>query len=150
MTLININQFFGYSEKCFYDYLRLHRTCFIEVVIPKNSTHNQPELVIDDFYRAIYTGQLLSRISEDCLFNLPDPGTKGEFGFIISTKQFKKLAGILFLLSQAYDHDNHPEPSLAFSKTAAYIEHYLMENEELWCQLYLDMLEDLSDDCNPG
>jgi hypothetical protein len=142
MTVIRIKEFFGYSLESFSEFLHIHRKSFIEVIVPKEYDDTVPGLLAEDYYRAMYAGQLLCRISDDFLFTCPPPGRTGEFGFIVITSKWKTLARLLFLLSQAYDADDNLDAYLAFSETASDDFSYLRQNEKLACPAYFDIIED--------
>jgi hypothetical protein len=146
MTVIRIKEFFGYSLDSFSEYVSLHRRSFIDVVLPKEYDDKNPALLAEDYYRAVYAGQLLSRISHDLLFTSPHPAQKGEFSFIIITSKWKTLAKLLFLFSQAYDVKDNLDAYIAFSDAAYQIDGYLKEGEELVCGSYLNMIEDYLDE----
>jgi hypothetical protein len=122
MTVIRIKEFFGYSLDSFNEYLCLYRNSFIDVVIPKEYNDNIPALLVEDYHRAVYAGQLLSRISHDMLFTSPHPALEGEFSFIVITSKWKTLTKLLHLFSQAYNVEDNLDAYIAFSNVASNIE----------------------------
>lgn len=141
MTIIRINQFRGYSEEAFFEFLRIHSKSFYEIIIPKELDREKDgEMFLQDYYNAIYAGQLLDRISHEIMWTLPDPFTKGEFSFIIITTRLKKLAKLLFYFCNAYDWKNNEDACINFQAKAADIDNLLRQGEEFACPSYVQFI----------
>lgn len=142
MTTIRITEFKGYSEASFLDYLNLYSKSFYEIIIPKElELKKDGPMFIQDFYNAVYVGQLLSRISDDVLCTLPEPFVKGEFSFIVLTTELEKLASLLYYFSTAFDFKDNEEAYIDFQCAASDINNLLKEGEEFACPTYVHFID---------
>jgi hypothetical protein len=143
MTIIRIKEFKGYTTTDFLEFLRIHTKSFYEIIIPKElDPEKDGDLFLQDYYNAIYIGQLLSRISHDIMWTTPDPYKKGEFSFIIITTKLKRLAKLLFYLTNAYDWEDNDEACIDLEIKATDISNLLKEGEEFACPSYVQFLND--------
>jgi hypothetical protein len=141
MTTIRITEFKGYTEEDFLSFLRIHSRSFYEIIIPKELGLEQDgEMFVQDYYNAIYVGQLLSRIAHDIFWTHPNPLVKGEFSFIIITGRLKKLAALLHYFGKAFDWEDNEEACMQFQIKAADIVGLLQKGEEYACHSYIHFL----------
>lgn len=141
MTVIRITEFQGYTEDDILEFLRIHRKSFYEIIIPKElGLEHDGEIFLQDYYNAIYAGQLLSRISHDILWTHPNPMQKGEFSFIIITGQLKRLARLLHYFCKAFDWQNYEDDCIQFQMTASDVESFLQKDEEYACPSYVEFI----------
>ena len=73
MTTINITEFKGYDQQAFLDFLQIHSKSFIELIVPKDSDESEVYLILNDYYRAFYIGQLLLPCTFEIMHNAPNP-----------------------------------------------------------------------------
>ena len=114
----------------------------IEIILPKQFSPEEIELLPLDYYRAGYAGQLLKSIAIDFLFSIPEPASNDHFSFILVTEQPQKLAAILKQLSDAYNDDT--EIILArFDQQALSFLTKIADDEEIACPPYYIIIDDL-------
>lgn len=141
MTIIRITEFKGYTEEDILQFLRIHSKSFYEIIIPKElGLEEDGEMFLQDYFNAIYAGQLLSRISHDILWTHPDPLVKGEFSFIIITGRLKKLAALLHYFCNAFDWEGNEDACIEFQITAANTGSILQKGEEYACPSYVEFI----------
>ncbi|HEV7332735.1 MAG TPA: hypothetical protein VGN63_16975 [Flavisolibacter sp.] len=145
MITIRIIEFRGYTESLFLEFLRAHPLSFINIIIPKDfGSDEDPLMIVDEYWRALYTGQLLGRLSDDILHDIPDPDLPGEFSFIIATTRWEELAGLLVRLFKACDPKEEDSDAVAdFMVEAATFIAAIPEDEPIYCDRFLDIIEDL-------
>lgn len=142
MTVIRILEFKGYSLEDFHEFLRIHTKSFHEIIIPKElSLEKDGEMFLQDYYNAVYTGQLLSRISDDIMWTHPDPFEKGEFSFIIITTKLIRLAKLLHYLCNAFDQQHNEDAYIDFQVKASDMNNLLEEGEEFACPSYVQFID---------
>jgi hypothetical protein len=147
MTEIRIKEFRGYSQDDIYEFLRIHKRNFYQVIIPKEYSLEKDDIVFThDYYRAIYIGQLLWRMSCDIGYSCPEPFEVGEFRFFIITAKLKKLAALLYRLVNAYDRENNEDAYIDFEIEAADMDGYMKEGEEYACRNYVEFLNEYLED----
>lgn len=140
MTTIRITEFKGYSNEDIIEFLKIHRKSFYEVSIPKTCAPDVDiERFLQDYYNAMYTGQLLYRISHDIFWTTPDPYTTEEFSFMAITTAYKTFAGYIHYLTKAFDPSGHPDEASSFEQTAYYLT-YLKDEEKLACYEFADVI----------
>ena len=144
MINIRLTEFKGYTEEMFLQYLRCHGTSFITILIPKDFDDEEPGLLVQDYLRALYTGQLLGRLSEDVMHSIPDPAKPGQFSFIIATARWEELAGLLVYLYKSFDWDDHLDDYLAFGDCISRFLEKADEDEEITCPYFLDVIDEYS------
>ncbi|HLP52243.1 MAG TPA: hypothetical protein VK154_15245 [Chitinophagales bacterium] len=98
---ISIEDFDGYKEDDFLEYLKTQETDSFEIDIPKpselfNTTNNDIAL---DYLLAAYVGQELSKISSKFEYYYIEPAEPGSFVFSITTNKLSELAQLLFKVS---------------------------------------------------
>jgi hypothetical protein len=143
MTEFRIKEFRGYTEADIHAFLRIHSKSFYRVLLPKENCFSPDHYQFtSDFYRALYAGQLFSRISEDIFYPANDPFEPGEFCFIIICNRLKDLAAVLYLLTKAFNREEHEADYLHFEKTARDVSSWLKEGEEPACFFYAEFLNE--------
>jgi hypothetical protein len=130
MQEINISKFFGYDQATFMQYLELHKDDFITLLIPKEYSEQDGELIATDYYRLFYIMQMLMPICKDLLHFWPDPSKKGEFRVILHTDDWEELKLFLWEVLQGYDMDADFEAYMEFELLAIHMNRY-MEHGEL-------------------
>ncbi|HEV7329404.1 MAG TPA: hypothetical protein VGN63_00035 [Flavisolibacter sp.] len=147
MITIRITEFAGYTKELFLDFLNAHPLSFSNIIIPKDfGSDDGPELIIDEYWRALYIGQLLGRISDDILHTIPHPDYPGEFSFLIATTRWEELAGLLVWIFKGCDPKEEDIDAVAdFMVATATFIGSLPDDEPIYCDRFLDIIEDL---CN--
>jgi hypothetical protein len=142
MTTIKIKEFFDYSEEDIYAFLKIHRRTFYQVVIPKEYSFTEHgDRFIHDYYRALYVGQLLERVSIEVLPSYPEEFDKGEFSFIVISSWQLSLARVIFEIIKGYNHEENEERCMAFEERAVHARGMLRKGEEWACPLYIAFIE---------
>jgi hypothetical protein len=149
MTIIRITEFKGYSKEDMIGFLNIHGKSFYTVVVPKRYTLDiDGDHFLQDYYNAMYTGQLLYRISHDIFWTTPDPCTKDTFSFIVLTTAIKTFASLLQYLNESFDADHHPNTSAKFEETA-YSLAYLRDEEKLTCYNFAEIIRQYNSENEP-
>ena len=144
MTIIRIKEFIGYSREDIYEFLRIHKNSFYEIILPKECSAEVDEpCIVYEYYKALYAGQLLSRISHDIFCNVPDPAKAGEFSIIIITARLKALAKLLFYFCAGYDWENNDDACVDFDVAATNVQGYMKEGEDFACWPYAEIISHL-------
>jgi hypothetical protein len=130
MQQINIADFFGYNQSSFMKCLEQQKDKFITLVIPKEYSEQDGELIATDYYRLFYIMQQLMPICHDLLHSWPDPSREGEFHVMLHTEDWEELKGFLWEVMQGYDMDNNFDAYTEFELTAIHMNKY-MEHGEL-------------------
>ncbi|MGV3529792.1 MAG: hypothetical protein ACO1OO_12910 [Flavisolibacter sp.] len=107
MTTIDINEFEGYAEQDIYAFLEIEDPRLIEVYLPlKFQDEKDRQFTADDYFIGAYSGQLISDISVEFIYNLPFNENMDCFAFLFICDDRKKLAAVLHrIISATYDDD---------------------------------------------
>lgn len=146
MTLIYINEFFGFTGKDIEAYLKAQPKLYYEVVIPKEySRREYDQWFLMDFYKAIWIGQLFWRLSDDFMLCYGNPYEKGEFSFIIIAGKIKALARVLAFCSSVYDMGNNEDGYIEFENECLEYERCLRPGEGFACEGLVGFLNDYAE-----
>jgi hypothetical protein len=141
MIDIRITEFRGYTEEMFLDYLQCHEEALVRITIPKFYDDSVRHLLISDYQRALYVGQLLGRIAVDVMHSSPDPAREGEFQFTIITHRLRCLAEVLEYIATGCDLEGDQEAYIAFEEASFYVEESLEEGEGFACPYFMEVIQ---------
>jgi hypothetical protein len=145
MTKIHIKEFTGYDKKDWLQFLRLQRTMAFDVCFPKHTVEHldDRDAIFIEYFIASCIGQDLSSVAEDFMYTVPAVDEAGEFNFIVITRNFKKLAAVLSLISNGFNIWNDPTPQ--FFDYALSFPDRLADDEPIECSLLMHICEQFSD-----
>lgn len=142
MTTIRIQEFFDYPEADIYQFIKIHRRTFFNVIIPKEYSFTEHgDRFINDYYRALYVGQLLERVSIEVLASYPEEFDRGAFSFIVISSWQLSLARVIFEIIKGYNREKNEEQCMAFEERAVNARDMLWKGEEWACPLYIAFIE---------
>ena len=144
MIDIRITEFSGYTEDMFLDYLQCHEDAVIRITIPKFYDDSIKQLLLSDYARDLYIGQLLGRISVDVMHSSPDPAKQGDFSFTIITYRLRDLAERLVYIYSGCDSNHDIDAFLAFEEAFYNVENILEEGEDFTCPYFMEVIEQYS------
>ena len=141
MTIIRITEFKGYSKEVMIGFLNIHGKSFHEVLLPKLYTaHSCAGISLQDYFNALWAGQLLYRISHDIWWNHPDPFSHEDFSIIVITSRINTFAGLLHYLCAANNWEDSEEVCIQFHVDANNILNKLRKGEEIACYSYAQFI----------
>lgn len=147
MTTIRIKEFFDYTEGAIYEFIKIHKRSFFRIVIPKEYSFTEHgDRFINDYYRAVYVGQRLSRVSFEVMASYPEPFGKGEFSFIVVSSRHRLLAEVVYEIINGYNRERSEEQCMAFEERAVNATDMLVEGEEWACPLYIEFMNEYFED----
>src|SRR5215204_3015574 len=100
MIEININEFAGYDQDAFMDFLEGSEAEQVQLNLPKQTAlYNNSHLEIAiEYSHMLLAGQKLHELAEDFMYEMPRLDAKDRFVFYVSGWQRPQLAGLLALL----------------------------------------------------
>jgi hypothetical protein len=143
MTKINICEFKGYTESLFLEYLDIDTIPVYEISVPKLYHSEQEQdsaVIVIDYFWALYTGQILSRISEDFFYTIPAPYSAEGFTFIITCQDKNALAEALAFISNGYN-DVEDAAAEYDNQVAEFVNAEV--DEKIACEGYIQVIQEL-------
>ncbi len=123
MKQIRITEFFDYDRASFLEFLKLDRTESVVVCLPKDSSLDEGETCLSDYYRLLYVLHSLTPLTHEVFYTCPDPYDTGEFTLVIFPKDFDQLANYLWEVVQGYNYvtDEYIDFELDSMKAESYL-----------------------------
>ncbi|MBS1744244.1 MAG: hypothetical protein JST81_14535 [Bacteroidetes bacterium] len=121
MTTINLKDLYNVNQQNIYVLLLNAQTQHFEIIIPK--THNPVDddefLIFWEYHIIAYAGQQLSDMSTEFTYNIPFPNSTKHFVFEIKTKEFEKLAELLYMIQNCFYNEDHLDSTIDFQFKAS-------------------------------